>query len=167
MKKLKCPKKYRSIKNRIKIIVNISTFLTVLIMSIMILLIVNRIISEAGNATSGYYTDRIQDNYTRSIEINDNDMFQKEVEKIGGVVPIFSIRVVINNQVVFNRDAEDFYNNIQGSKIAKEQNVLPPIDSDNFKGIKVTRQLVDKNNNVIGEARVGIPSSIQLIIYVG
>ena len=167
MKKLKCPKKYKSIKNRIKVIVNISTFLTVLIMSIMILIIVNRVMYGAGKATSSFYADRIQDNYTRSKELNDNSMFQKETEKIGGVVPIFNIRVVINNQVVFNRNAEDFYNNFQKNNLSKVQDVLPATGADDFKGIKVTKQLVDKNNNVIGEARVGISSSIQLIIYAG
>jgi signal transduction histidine kinase len=168
MKKPKHPKRYKSLKNRFKIIVNISTLLTVLIMSIMFLFVVNRMITEVGTAASSYYVDRIQDTLTRSNEINDENMFQKEMEKLSSVFPIFSIRVVINNQVVFNSTAEGFYNKFQENKMPKEQIAPPSIDAaDNFQGIKVTKQLVDKNNNTVGEARVGVNNRIQLIIYIG
>lgn len=168
MKKPKCPRKYKSLKNRFKIIVNISTFLTVLIMSIMFLFVVNRIITEVGTAASSYYVDRIQDTFTRSNDLNDKNMFKKEMEKLSGVFPIFSIRVVINNQIVFNSTAEGFYNNFQENKMPNEKIAPPSTDTaDNFQGINVTKQLLDKDNNEIGEARVGVDNRIQLFTYMG
>jgi len=170
--------KHRSLKNRIRFMVNLSTFFTVIIMSIMFLFFVNRMVFIIGTSTSEYYVEQIQTVVSRTLENGTHDlktnnflqnrMFQDEMVRLGNIVPVFSINMEIDGTMVFNRDAETFFKNYLGVESNREiSNKSLAFDTLNFNGTKVTKILNDNKGNAIGSVRVGIDTRIEWLIYMG
>lgn len=171
-------KKHKSLKNRFRFMVNLSTFSTVVIMSIMFLFIVNRILFIASTSTSKYYIEQIENIVLRAEEnskynlqskgLKNNNMYSKEMELLSNIIPIFSIEVEIHDELVFHTNSKIFL----GRDIGLENNedfkeFIVEFDKEKFKGTKVTKILKDEKGNDIGQVKVGIDSRIIWLIYIG
>lgn len=170
--------KHRSLKNRIYFMVNLSTFFTVIIMSIMFLFFVNRMVFILGTSTSNYYVEQIQTVVSRTLETSNHDlkandfmqnnMFQDEMERLANIMPVLNVSMQINGTTVFDRNVETFLRNNVGLENNKVLNNKPPqFDKANFNGTKVTKNLKDNQGDVIGSVRVGIDNKIEWMIYLG
>jgi signal transduction histidine kinase len=167
-------KKHKSLKNRFKFMVNISTLFTVIIMSMMFLFILNRVLFIIGTSTSEYYIEHIEMVVSRITESNkdnleskdflENNMFQKEVDRLSNIIPVFSIKVEIHGETVFERNSRIFLK----PETNQDFNDLSfEFDNENYKGSKVTKIIKDNKGNPIGEIRVGIDSRLIWMIYIG
>jgi signal transduction histidine kinase len=173
-------KKYRerrSLKNRIFFMINLSTLFTVTIMSFMFLFFLNRMVFIIGTSTSKYYVEQIQTVVSTTLENNNkynlspidfqqNKMFQDEMGRLSNMMPVFSINMEINGEIVYDRNAETFFQNYLGIGISKYfNNKSFEFDKANFNGTKVTGTLKDNYGNTIGSVRVGIDTKIEWLIY--
>ena len=169
---------HRSLKNRIRFMVTLSTFFTVIIMSIMFLIFLNRMLFAIGTNTSKYYVEQIQtavsvtlDGSKNKLLANDfinNKMFQDDMQRLSNMMPVFSINMEMYGKMVFDRDAESFFGDYWGTKMNKNiNNDDREFDKANFNGTKVTKILKDNKGNAIGLVRVGIDTKIEWLIYTG
>jgi len=165
-------RKHKSLKNRFKFMVNLSTFLTVIIMSIMFLFIVNRMLYIIGTNTSKYYIEhidmivtRVTENTKTDIKSKDffeNNMFQKEMERVSNIIPVFSIMIEVQGDVVFERSSRIFLN----TEVNKDfNNVTLELNKEDYKGTKVSEIILDNKGNEVGEIRVGMDSRLVWMIY--
>lgn len=169
---------HKSLKNRIRFMVTLATFFTVIIMSIMFLILLNRMVFVIGTNTSKYYVEQIQTAVSRTLVDNKNKsagnsfsqdkMFQDEMERLANMMPVFSINMQLNGKMVFDRNAEMFFKNNLGVQLNKNfNNKSIEFEKANFDGTKVTRTLYDNKDNAIGSVRVGIDTRIEWLFYVG
>lgn len=169
---------HRSLKNRIRFMVTLSTFFTVIIMSIMFLFFLNRIVFVIGTSTSKYYVEQMQTAVSRNLGDNknkeivnsfsQNKMFQDEMERLANMMPVFSINMEIHSKMVFDRNAEMFFKNYIGVQLNNNiSNKSMEFEKANFNGTKVTRILKDNEGNAIGLVRVGIDTRIEWLLYIG
>lgn len=170
---------HRSIKNRIRFMVTLSTFFTVVIMSVLFMFFLNRMVFAIGTSTSKYYVQQIQTVVSRTLEGSKNNLltnnfinnktFQDEMQRLSNMMPVFSINMDIYGKMVFNKDAESFFEDYLGVKMNKTFNNDNALDFDkaNFNGTKVTKILKDNKGNAIGLVRVGIDTKIEWLIYTG
>lgn len=167
-------RKHKSLKNRFKFMVNLSTFFTVIIMSVMFLFIVNRMLNIIGTSTSKYYIEQIDvivsrviENSKTDVEAKDffqNNMFQKEMDRVSNIIPVFSIRIEIQGDVIFERNSRIF---LKLAANTEASNAPIGLDKEDYKGTKVSKIILDKKGSEIGEIRVGIDSRLVWMIYIG
>lgn len=121
----------KSLKNRIRYIVNISIFLTVVFMAIIYIILANKAIQTIENTLTSYYADEIQQtlerveaqlSYTKGSVASDgtsaqseinaysvmtNRMFIDKMQTLTRVVPILSLDLYIQDVLAYQLDAKE------------------------------------------------------------
>lgn len=169
---------HKSLKQRIRFITNLSTFMSVALMIVIFMVLINFAITKLGDEAISYYMNQVQiivDRFTEKSgdevtadEFTKNPFFISDMNNLINLVPIFSVEIRVEDELVYLVDAGELLKRIFDFDELEEieETDLNATELQTLKEYSSqTAVLYDANDNVIGTLRVGIDFRIQGLIY--
>lgn len=179
---------HKSLKNKMRFLVNVSIMISVFLVCLLLIVLIRTGINKISNDTSYMFIDDVQGVFddlsiqaeTKSngivtgeelIDIfNNSGIYKKNIGRILDRIPVFSTSIMIDNEVVYQVDAEklmmmmmDFNNSFMNE--ADKEEILDNANNFEIIGTKIESDLTDHNGKVIGTIVIGIDSRIEYSMY--
>ncbi|MBN2221096.1 MAG: hypothetical protein JW708_02745 [Vallitaleaceae bacterium] len=169
---------HKSLKQRIRFITNLSTFMSVALMILIFMGLINFAITKLGDEAVSYYMNQVQiivDRFTeKSVEevtadeFTKNPFFISDMNNLINLVPIFSVEIRVEDELVYMVDAGELLKRLFTIEEIQEMQGADLEDAD-LQMLKEyasqTTVLYDAEDHPIGTLRVGIDFRIQGMIY--
>lgn len=183
----------KSLKNRIRYIVNLSIFLTVVFLMAIYTFLANKAIQTTEKTLSSYYADEVQQTIERveaqitsgtgqtvlqselnAYSVRTNRMFIDKMQTLTRVVPILSIELHIQDALAYQLDAKEILVSYFEDTGLVDSTEIADATSD-LKSITSAEDLIINNNiykvynlagEEIGHMEVGIDVRILVFLYI-